>query len=131
MCVGGTVTSIPLHVLIVDDSADDAFLMAHALRRGDCAIVWERVDSPEALADALRRRSQWDVVLCDSRMCRLSIPKALRLVRGATPRTPVIVVSGRPEELEALAAAEEVNGVLSKDQFTDLPAVVRSVMARG
>jgi CheY-like chemotaxis protein len=121
-----------LHVLIVDDSADDAFLMAHALRRGNCAIVWERVDSPETLAQALRRRSHWDVVLCDSRMCRLSVPRALRLVRGATPRTPIIVVSGRgPEELEALAAAEEINGVLSKDQFTDLPAVVRSVIARG
>ena len=119
-------------MLIVDDSADDAFLMAHALRRGNCAIVWERVDTPEALAEALRRHSQWDVVLCDSKMCRLTVPSALRLVRRATPRTPVIVVSGRrPEELEALAAAEEVSGVLTKDQFTDLPAVVRSVIARG
>jgi hypothetical protein len=39
---------VPLRVLIVEDSSDDALLMLHELQRGGYEPEHERVDTPEA-----------------------------------------------------------------------------------
>lgn len=117
----------PLDVLIVDDSDDDAFLIAHTLQRAGYAADWWRVDDAAALHEALRRR-HWDVVLCDSIMPRLSIVHAVRLVHGTAPQTPVIVVSGRrPEDLPDGVPPDEVSGFVGKDHLEDLPALLRAL----
>ena len=81
----GEMTPIPLHVLIIDDSADDAELAKHRLQRDGYAVHCERVATPEALTAALCASPDWDVVLCDSGMPRLDTLQALSLVRERQP----------------------------------------------
>ena len=61
--------SIALCALIVEDSEDDAILIARHLRRGDYDLTVERVDTPEAMQVALERQD-WDVVIADYSMPR-------------------------------------------------------------
>jgi len=45
--------AMPLGVLMIEDSEDDALLLVSELRRGGDAPTWERVDTPEAMRVAL------------------------------------------------------------------------------
>lgn len=54
----------PLHVLLVEDSENDALLLERTLRQGGVVIVSQRVDSGDALRAALREHA-WDVVIAD------------------------------------------------------------------
>src|SRR5690348_9103300 len=83
----------PLRALIVDDSADDAYLVIQALKREGLDVVHERVDNPTAMREALGRQ-HWDVVLSDYRMPQFSAPEALRLLQGSGTDLPFIIVSG-------------------------------------
>ena len=56
---------LPLRVLIVEDSEDDALLLLRELRRGGYETIHERVDTPEAMRQALAEGGPWEVVLSD------------------------------------------------------------------
>ncbi len=58
-------------VLSVEDSATDAKLIVHELRRGGRDIESERVETAEAMRAALAR-APWDVVLSDWSMPRFT-----------------------------------------------------------
>src|SRR5205814_2588176 len=58
-----------LRVLLVEDSQLDAELLARALERGGFELTWIRVDTAEAMEEALGRQ-QWDLILCDHAMPR-------------------------------------------------------------
>ncbi|HOS44426.1 MAG TPA: response regulator, partial [Armatimonadota bacterium] len=90
----------PLRVLVVDDSADDALLLAHALRGGGYAPVIARVDTADAMREALRE--PWDVILADYTMPRFSGPAALRLAQELGIDLPFIMVSGKQGEETAV-----------------------------
>ena len=62
-----------LNVLIVDDSATDAKLVARELLRTGRPIDFERVETAATMRAALERRS-WDVVISDSSI-RTSLPR--------------------------------------------------------
>jgi PAS domain S-box-containing protein len=98
-----TVVTRPLHVLIVDDSEDDALLLVHELRRGNFAPTIERVDTAAALSAALDQHS-WDVVLADYALPTFSAPLALALLQDRGIDLPFIIVSGTIEEEAAVAA---------------------------
>src|ERR1700758_5407286 len=76
-----TAVGVPLRVLIVDDSEDDALLLVRELSRGGYRPQHARVASAEAMAAALDRQS-WDLVIGDHSMPQFSGPAALALVRG-------------------------------------------------
>ena len=82
-----------LRVLIVDDSADDAELLLHALRRGGYELAWAVTDTAEAMRAALERQD-WDVITSDHAMPRFSAPAALALAKELRPDLPFIIVSG-------------------------------------
>jgi CheY-like chemotaxis protein len=69
-----------LRVLIVDDSDDDANLVIRKLRGGNYEPQWERVDTAEAMKNALERE-EWDIILCDYKMPNFSAQAALRLAQ--------------------------------------------------
>ena len=58
-----------LRVLMIEDSEDDALLLARELKRGDFDLQMERVDSAETVTTAIIGRP-WDLVLCDYSMPR-------------------------------------------------------------
>jgi len=95
--------SIPLHVLIVEDSEDDALLLARELQRGGYDPAIERVDTPQAFTAALAGRS-WDVVVADYAMPRFSGLDALRMLQETGLDLPFIVVSGTIGEDVAVEA---------------------------
>lgn len=82
-----------LRILIVDDSAHDADLLAHALRSQGYQIAHEAVDHPAAMRAALQRQ-QWDVIVSDHSMPKFSAPEALALAKELCPDVPFIIVSG-------------------------------------
>ena len=95
---------VPLRVLIVEDSEDDALLLLRELRGGGYEPIHERVDTPEAMRRALEERGPWDVVLSDWRMPRFSGTGALEMAREADSEAPFIIVSGKVGEEAAVEA---------------------------
>ncbi|HLI78722.1 MAG TPA: response regulator, partial [Candidatus Binataceae bacterium] len=94
---------MPEKVLIVDDSADDAELVVRALRRGGHEIEFERVETAEAMLEALRLK-RWDIVIADYSMQRFSGIAALKLLKAQNPDLPFILVSGTVGEDVAVDA---------------------------
>ncbi len=56
--------TVPLRVLMVEDSEADAALLARELHRGGYEVTLQRVDSPAGMSAALDRE-KWDLVICD------------------------------------------------------------------
>ncbi len=93
----------PVHVLMVEDSEDDAELLLRELRRRGFAPTATRVDTGPALRAALAE-GPWDVVISDHNMPCFSGDDALKLVKTAAPDVPFIVVSGTRGEEHAVDA---------------------------
>ena len=125
--------SIPLRVLIVEDSEDDAILVMRALRQGGYEPAFERVDTPEAFTAALARHS-WDVIIADYSMPNFSGLKALKLLVESGHDVPFIIVSGAIGEDVAVSAMKAgAHDYVMKDNLARLgPAVQRELQeARG
>src|SRR6266704_157329 len=116
----------PLRVLIVEDSPSDSDLMLRALRAGGFEPLYERVETPEAMREALARQT-WDIVLSDYYLPRFDAPAALALLREQGQDPPFIVVSGSVGEDAAVAAMRAgATDYLMKDRLQRLaPAVGR------
>jgi PAS domain S-box-containing protein len=84
---------MPLRVLIVEDSVDDAELLLRQLRRAGYDPVSERVQTADAMKTALERGT-WDLVVCDYTMPQFDAPTALTLLNQSGRDVPFIVVSG-------------------------------------
>lgn len=95
--------SKPLRILLVEDSEDDAELLACHLERHNCDVEWVRVETPEAMSSALERQ-QWDIILADYSLPQFSAIAALRLLQSKTLDIPFIIVSGNIGEETAVAA---------------------------
>lgn len=114
----------PLHVLIAEDSENDAFLMVRELERGGYQPDCERVDTAEAFGRALAR-AQWDVVLADYNMPRFSALEALSVLRETGLDLPFIIVSGSiGEEVAIETMRAGAHDYIMKNSLTRLPAAV-------
>ena len=107
-----------LKVLIVEDSEDDAILLANYLKSCGFDPKWQRVDCEADLAEAVEDR-RWDLVLCDLSMPRLTPVMAVNCVRQVNPDIPIIIVTGAVAEDVAISLIQHgVQDVVLKD---DLP----------
>jgi signal transduction histidine kinase len=97
------VDTVPLHVLIVEDSEEDADLIVLELKRGGYEPVYRRVDNADAMAQALHER-EWDVVLSDFSMPHFSVPEALAMVQHHGRDIPFVIVSATIGEEAAVEA---------------------------
>src|SRR5919112_1452863 len=114
----------PLRVLIVEDSEDDALLLLRELKRGGYEPLHERVDTPEAMDEALSVGS-WDVVISDYYMPKFRAPDALALLRERGSEAPFVVVSGKVgEELAVEAMRAGAYDYIMKDNMTRLCAAI-------
>lgn len=87
----------PLRVLVVEDSAPDAFALVTLLRAGGWQVTHRRVaNGPDLLA--VLRAEPWDLILSDHTMPGFSAPEALRLVQQTGLDMPFIIISGGIEE---------------------------------
>jgi PAS domain S-box-containing protein len=119
---------VPIRLLLVEDSEDDAQLLLRELKRGGYEPAHERVATEASLAAALDRQS-WDLVIGDHSMPGFSGIAALVLVRGRGLDVPFICVSGTITEDMAVAAMKAgASDWVSKGQLKRLlPAVDREL----
>jgi PAS domain S-box-containing protein len=117
-----------LRVLIVEDSEDDAALLAQVLRRGAWTVTYERVETPAAMSAALDRRG-WDLIIADYSLPRFSGPAALALALERASDLPFILTSGVVSEETAVQAMKAgADDYFSKGNYARLlPAVEREL----
>ena len=118
----------PLHVLIVEDSEDDALLTIRALKKGGYKLVYERVEDAEAMRKALREKT-WDVILCDYRLPHFNGLAAIALLKDTGIDLPLIIVSGAiGEETAADCMRYGAHDYIMKNNLTRLvPAIEREL----
>ncbi|HEV8672356.1 MAG TPA: EAL domain-containing protein [Candidatus Limnocylindria bacterium] len=116
--------STSLRALIVEDSADDAELLARELRRSGYDVNYERAFDSDSLDSALSQ-GPWDIVFSDHSMPQFGSGAALQMVRGRDPDVPFVIVSGTMGEDVAVDAMRAgANDYLVKGRLARLPAVV-------
>ncbi len=117
-----------LHVLIVEDSEDDARLIVRHLAKAGFDPVHERVETAKAMGDALEDKT-WDVILCDYNLPGFGVPLALRVLKDAHLDLPLIVVSGViGEEKAADLMRAGAHDLILKDNLSRLvPAIEREL----
>ena len=118
----------PFRILIIDDSEMHARMIAHSLSKHWPKLVYERVDSANAMDKALNAQT-WDCVLCDVIMPAFSAPVALKLFKQSELILPFIIIS-------SIAKIENVVGLLKtgahdfveKDNLARLVPAIESAM---
>ncbi len=117
-----------LKLLMVEDSAADAELLIREIRKGGLDILPFRVDSREALENALDDFGP-DVILCDYTLPRFSGMEALYAVRLRRLHTPLIFVSGTIGEERAIEALKQgaTDYVLKHNRGRLVPAIRRAL----
>ena len=109
-----------LRALIVEDSDHDARLLLNELQKGCYETLYERVETYEAMVNALERQ-EWDLVIADYVMPRFSGLDALKLVHDRGLDLPFIIVSGKIGEDVAVEAMKAgAHDYLLKDHLTRL-----------
>ncbi len=118
----------PLRLLLVEDSENDSLLLLRELRRGGYQPTWERVETLEALKNALSQ-SEWDLVICDYTLPDFSGTDALHLLKEIRVDLPFLIVSGTINEEMAVAAMKAgAHDYLMKNNLARLvPAVEREL----
>jgi two-component system cell cycle sensor histidine kinase/response regulator CckA len=117
-----------LRVLLVEDSEDDAALVLRALAHAGFAVTHERVQTREAMSEALNRET-WDAVVSDYSMPTFDAPSAFAVLREHGLDLPFIIVSGTVGEETAVEAMKlGVHDYLVKGKLARLaPAIQREM----
>ena len=117
-----------LRALLVEDSPADAELLVHELKRAGYDLTFERVETADAMRDALAR-NQWDIVLSDYSLPTFSGPEALRVKQAMAEDIPFIIISGTIGEETAVSALKAgAQDFLVKGRLARLlPAIEREL----
>jgi PAS domain S-box-containing protein len=120
--------SIPLKLLLVEDSEVDARLLMHALRQGGYDATIIRVENRADMIDALADRSV-QIVISDYRLPEFTAPEALETLKETGQDLPFIIVSGTVGEEKAVDAMKAgAHDYVMKDNLLRLiPAIQREL----
>ncbi|MGE0433184.1 MAG: response regulator [Planctomycetota bacterium] len=120
--------SQPLRILVVEDSDDDAVLLADELRRGGLPATIVRVETEQAMRAALLRES-FDLIIADYRLPRFSGLLALGVRDDLAADVPLLIVSGTIGEEIAVGAmkAGAQDYILKESMARLVPAVRREL----
>ncbi|MFH0801658.1 MAG: ATP-binding protein [bacterium] len=120
--------SIPIRVLLVEDSPQDSELVVYELRRGGYEPDWKRVDTEAAMRAALETKT-WDLIISDYMMPQFDGLAALGILQARETDIPFIIVSGTIGEETAVEVMKAgANDYLMKNNLTRLaPAVSREL----
>jgi signal transduction histidine kinase/DNA-binding response OmpR family regulator len=117
-----------LRLLLVEDSEDDAILLARALRGNGYTVSFERVDTRPAMEDALQNEC-WDAVISDYNLPTFSMSAALETLHESGLDIPFIIVSGTIGDHIAVEAMKAgAHDYIMKDNLARLaPAIEREI----
>ncbi|MHA1650417.1 MAG: PAS domain S-box protein [Candidatus Helarchaeota archaeon] len=118
-----------IRVLIIEDSEDDTLLLLRTLQRNGYNPIYQRVETKEALKDALAN-NVWDIILSDYLMPKLSGLDALTILKESGLDLPFILVSGAVGEETAVQLMKAgAHDYINKDNLTRLiPAIEREIL---
>ena len=116
-----------LRLLVVEDSDDDYLILIRELRKGGYEVRSERVTTAAELGAALGR--PWDLLITDWILPGFGGLQAIQIAATCDPGLPCIVISGTPNEDEAMAAIHAgALDFLSKDRpLRFVPAIERAL----
>jgi len=122
---------LALRILHVEDSADDAELVAFALRDAPFEAVIVRVDTePDFIAQLAAHAPE--VVVCDFDMPRFSAGRALAILHERELEIPFILVSHHIGESAAVMAMQQGAGdYLPKSDLGRLAKAIEAGLERG
>ena len=122
-------TPRPLRVLLVEDSAEDAFLLERHLKRNGFAPEVLRVETARQMREALEAEPLADVILADYNLPEFSGPAALAMVRELRVDVPFIMLSGViTEEIAVSSMRAGAQDYVTKQNLARLvPALEREL----
>jgi two-component system cell cycle sensor histidine kinase/response regulator CckA len=122
--------TIPLAMLIVEDSENDVEFIVRTLKQSGYDVSHERVETADAMRVALAKRA-WDLVISDYNMPKFNGPAALTVLQEADLDLPFIVVSGSIGEECAVALMKAgAHDYVMKGNLTRLPAAVKRELSQ-
>ncbi len=117
-----------LHILLVEDSEDDAILLLRELRRRGYEPLVERVETAGQMEAALSAR-HWDVIISDYVMPAFSGFDALQTIKSGGLDIPFIIVSGKiGEEVAVDLMKAGAHDYISKRNLARLTAAIEREM---
>jgi PAS domain S-box-containing protein/diguanylate cyclase (GGDEF)-like protein len=118
----------PLRVLLVEDSAPDAELIVHILRKLGSHVEHRRVADADQMRLAVEEFAP-HVILSDFTMPRFSGHEALKLASQIAPRIPFVFVSNTIGEDVAIEALQRgADDYVLKDNMRRLPSAVERAL---
>ena len=121
-------TNDALRLLLIEESDDDACLIARAFSHAGFRPIAKRVSTLPDLAETLADDVRWDVVMCGTAIPRIELIDAVDLVRQTHGDALLVALSGRGLAEPPEVSAGSVDGLLRKDRLEDLPALVNGLM---
>lgn len=117
--------SVPLRVLHVEDSQDDALLLLRELERGGYEPEVRRVCTAGDMRAALDSE-RWDVVISDYVMPSFSGLQALEVLKESGTDLPFIIVSGKiGEDIAIMAMKAGAHDYILKNNLVRLVPAIR------
>ncbi|MBI9060295.1 MAG: PAS domain S-box protein [Labilibaculum sp.] len=118
-----------LHLLMVEDSESDVFLLQRTLEKGGYKVSCEVVDTPGGMRSALQRKKNWDVITSDHAMPKFCSTEALALAKELCPEVPFIILSGEIDINLAvsLMKAGANDYIQKKEMALIVPAIERAL----
>ena len=119
----------PLRVLIIENSENDALLIADCLSHAGYILDWRQVETSAQMAEALAPPKVWDLILSDYSMPEFSGLRALALYKQSGLDIPFLLISGSIGEERAVEAMRSgAHDYIMKDRMQRLgPAVDREL----
>lgn len=119
-----------LKILLLEDVADDAGLVDHALRKERLSFVSKRVDTREDFIEALNGFIP-DVVLSDHGLPQFNSIEALQLCREQGLTVPFILVTGTvSEEFAVNCLKQGADDYVLKSNLSRLPSAIVSSLSK-
>lgn len=118
----------PIKVLIIEDNQDDAKLEIDELKSGGLDILYELIETRNAMREALSNKS-WDCIISDYSLPQFSGLDALQELKDTGMDIPFILISGTIGEETAVAAMKAgAHDYIMKDNLRRLvPAFEREL----
>lgn len=120
-------SSVPLHVLFLEDNPSDVILMLRQLQRDGFAAEWQVVQTQQEYEEQLG--TDFDVILADYTLPDFDALRALKLLQERHLDIPFIVVTGSiGEETAARCIKQGASDYLLKDRQERLGDAIRRAL---
>ena len=118
---------VPLHILIVEDSPDDAQLIISRLEQDGLEAKCQRVDTEADFKAALAHPP--DLILADYSLPQFSGLRALQIIKEQNLNIPLILISGVvDEEIIVRAIKQGADDYVMKDRPARLASAIQNAL---